>query len=534
MTPVTPDELAALLASGTAHALLDLRERGAYERGHIFRATSLPRRLLEVRLPALLPGRRTPVVLCDEDGRLSALAGPTLAAMGYGQVRVLAGGLGAWRAAGRAVVQGINVPSKVFGELLLHQRRTPLVRPAELQAWLERGDRPVIVDTRTPEEYARGCVPGAWNVPGGELVLRIGELVDRPDTTIVVHCGGRTRSFVGAETLRRLGLPNPVVALENGTMGWELAGLTLERGAARRPPEPSVRSRALAAAAARRVAAEDGVPFVGPRELGRWLDRRDEEDLYVLDVRTAEEFAAGHLPGAVWAPGGQAVQATDEYVAVRAARIVLVCDGVARAVLAASWLRRMGYPRAAVLAGGLPAWQQDGGGVETGHPDPAPWGLEPARAAVEAVRPGPLGDAAVLSVDPSDLYRRGHLPGAAWLCRSRLELTVGAALPDRAAPVVVTCADGLQSTLAAATLAGLGYRRARVLEGGTRAWAAAGRVLEAGSGRLLDEPDDVVLKPYDRGRAAMEAYLAWEERLDGEGRSPVALLPVAAGPDRAG
>jgi rhodanese-related sulfurtransferase len=132
-------------------------------------------------------------------------------------------------------------------------------------------------------------------------------------------------------------------------------------------------------------------------------------------------------------------------------------------------------------------------------------------------------------VDPSDAYARGHVPGAGWLCRSRLEWTAPRAVPDRARAVVVTCDDGLMSTLAAATLAGLGYRDVRVLAGGARAWAAAGLPLERGATRLLDEPDDVVLKPYDRGRAAMEAYLAWEEALDGAGRSPHALFPAEAG-----
>ena len=60
-----------------------------------------------------------------------------------------------------------------------------------------------------------------------------------------------------------------------------------------------------------------------------------------------------------------------------------------------------------------------------------------------------------------------------------------------------------------------------------RAGQAAGQPGEAGPTRLLDETDDVVLKPYERGRAAMEAYLRWEEALDLEGRSPHALLPDA-------
>ena len=65
------------MRGGGPHALLDLRERGAFERGHIFRATPLPRRLLEARVSTLVTARRTPIVLCDDDGRLSTLARPT-------------------------------------------------------------------------------------------------------------------------------------------------------------------------------------------------------------------------------------------------------------------------------------------------------------------------------------------------------------------------------------------------------------------------------------------------------------------------
>ena len=523
---ISPADLAALMQSDRPHAVLDLRERGAYERTHIFRTTSLPRRLLEFRLPSLVTAPATPLVLCDDDGRLADLARPTLAAMGYRDVRALADGLPAWRAAGRPLVQGLNVPSKVFGERVLHELKTPEIRPHELQARQRAGEDLVIVDARTPEEYARGCIPGAVNVPGGELVLRIGELVRRPDTTIVVHCGGRTRSYLGAESLRRMRLPNPVVALENGTMGWTLAGLDLERGASRWAPEVSSGGRAAAALVAKRVATEDGIHFAAPGDVQRLWERRQQENVVILDVRTAGEYEAGRVAGAVWAPGGQAVQATDEYVAVRAASIVLVCDGLVRSVLTASWLMRMGYPGVAVLAGGLQAWMAAGGAVEAGHPSLVPAGWEAARAAVETVAPGPLESTVILSVDPSDAYIREHVPGAAWLCRSRLEVRAEAALPDRNAPVVLTCADGVQSTLAAAALARLGYRRVKVLAGGTRAWVTAGLPAERGATALWDEPDDAVVKAYDRGREAMMAYLGWEEALNSDGSSPAPLFPA--------
>ncbi|MBI4635261.1 MAG: sulfurtransferase [Candidatus Rokubacteria bacterium] len=530
-TITSPAELADLMRSESPHACLDLRERGAYERGHIFRATSLPRRLLEYRLPGLVTARRTPVVLYDEDGTLSELARPTLARMGGSDVRVLAGGLAGWRAGGRPIAEGVNVPSKVFGERQLHERLTPQISPRDLHARMAAGADMVIVDARTPEEYVRGSIPGAWSVPGGELVLRIAELVRRETTTIVVHCGGRTRSYIGAESLRRMSLSNPVVALENGTMGWELAGLELERGASRWAPPPSARSRALALRVAKRVAAEEGLRFISRDELRRLRERREEANVYVLDVRTAEEYAAGHIPHAIWAPGGQAVQATDDYIAVRAAALVFVCDGVARSVMTAAWFTRMGCPDVSVLAGGLPAWVDAGGAVETGHPAPAPFGYADARAQVKAIAPGPLPDALILNVDQSDLYARGHVPGAAWICRSRLEPLVPAVAPDVRRPLIITCADGGSSTLAAATLLGIGYEAVQVLEGGTRAWEHAGLPVERGLTRLLDEPDDVVPKPYERGRAAMEAYLRWEEALDLEGRSPHPLHPDA-GPRR--
>jgi 3-mercaptopyruvate sulfurtransferase SseA len=91
--------------------------------------------------------------------------------------------------------------------------------------------------------------------------------------------------------------------------------------------------------------------------------------------------------------------------------------------------------------------------------------------------------------------------------------------------VLLTCADGVQSTLAAATLRRMGYAAARVLDGGVAAWRAAGLPVETGLGSMQGEADDVVQKPYERGRAAMEAYLRWEEALDAHGVSPHALLP---------
>ena len=121
-------------------------------------------------------------------------------------------------------------------------------------------------------------------------------------------------------------------------------------------------------------------------------------------------------------------------------------------------------------------------------------------------------------------YAAGHVPGAIWLCRSRLELTAPSAVGNGRS-VVVTCTDGVMSTLSVRALQEAGAGLVRVLDGGKRAWTASGQALETGATKLGDEADDVVLKPYQRGRDAMEAYLRWETDLDDEGGSPHALLP---------
>ena len=109
----------------------------------------------------------------------------------------------------------------------------------------------VIVDTRTPEEYSRGCLPGAWSMPGGELVLRIGELVASPEQTIVVHCGGRTRS-----------LPRRRVAPPHGAAQPHRGGEERHDGLAARRPRARARSDTLAARA------------VGEEPRARGRDRR--------------------------------------------------------------------------------------------------------------------------------------------------------------------------------------------------------------------------------------------------------------------
>jgi rhodanese-related sulfurtransferase len=515
---IAPDALAALLAGRSPFALIDVREAGEYNSSHIPGASPLPRRLLEFVLPDAVPFPGVPLVVCDDDGRRAQLAAATAEGLGYRRVSVLDGGINRWVTEGLPTEWGTNVPSKDFGEKVEVVHHVPEIEARELAERMRRGDKLMILDTRTPEEFRRFCIPGGHNVPGGELALRITDIakdLDK-DATIVVNCAGRTRSIIGTRVLQRMGLSN-VVGLRNGTAGWVLAGEQLETGADRvRLPAPSPEAVAAAEAYAARVAGEDGVRLLDIPALQALMDRRTAETVYLIDVRTADEYAAGHIPGSRWFPGGQAVQRADEVAVVKHCPIVFVCDRRARATLAASWYRQMGFEDVCAVDGGTTAWVASGRALATGAPDDLPAGYREARAALTMVSPAELHASpppAVIFVDTSQDFARGHVPGARWAPRGWLEFWIGGLVPSADAPVAVTCADGRAAVLAGATLRSLGHARVSVLDGGMRAWERAGLPIERGLSGVMAAPTDVVLSGPERNFADMQNYLRWEEAL---------------------
>jgi rhodanese-related sulfurtransferase len=515
---ITVSELHSLLATrGDEVALLDVREVAEYNLAHIAGSCSLPRRQIEFRVTGLVPWRGARVVVCDDDGVRANLAAATLETMEYTDVSVLTGGLNRWVTEGHNTEWGVNVPSKDFGEKLLLHQEVPELEPDELAEWFAEGKRPILLDSRTPEEHHRNCIPGSRSMPGAELGLRIWDLAQDPETPVVVHCAGRTRSIIGAGTLMRLGVPN-VYALKNGTMGWQLAGLELETGSDRLAlPDITSQGRQRAEAAAREVATVEGVQFIDAAAARELLASADKQTVYAFDVRSREEYTAAHIPGFSWVPGGQAVQATDNYVAVRAGTLLFACDGVVRAAMTAAWFRQMDFPNVYVLDGGTAAWQATGGELEAGPLGKTPAGFEAARGRVDFVTPPQFSERlgkdglVVLHVGTSDEYSGAHVPGSRWVSRSWLEPRIGEFVPSKSTPVAVTCADGVNSVFAAATLRELGYGSVVVVDGGMAAWMQAGLAIETGLTGVADPPNDVL--SVRRSYAEMLNYLRWEEAL---------------------
>ncbi len=442
---ITSAELRERYQAGGEIAIVDTREEGSFHERHLLMASCLPLSRLELIAPGLLSRRSAPIVVCDDGEGLAERAAARLIEGGYTDVSVLEGGVKEWEAAGFPVYSGVHVPSKAFAEVVEHEYGTPWISAAELAERQKRGEKLAIFDSRSYEEYHSNTIPSAISVPGAELVYRFNELVPSPDTFVVVNCGGRTRSIIGAQSLIDAKVPNRVVSLKDGTMAWHLAELGVVAGASARAPEVSPEGAAAAQERAEAVARRYGVPVIDRARLAEWQREADRRTLYVLDVRDPAEYRAGHLPRSLMAPGGQLVQETDSWLGVWGARVVLVDDTGVRARMTASWLRRMGWD-AVVLDGGLDR-------AELEHGVPAPKsdifplaGPEPATIQPSEVRANP---ATVVDLALSRHHRQGHIPGAWFAVRARLAEALDR-LPQ--GELVLTSEDGSIARYAAAEL----------------------------------------------------------------------------------
>ncbi|MGY2140513.1 rhodanese homology domain-containing protein [Pseudomonas reactans] len=487
-------------------ALIDVREEAPFAESHPLFAANIPLSKLELEVYSRIPRRDTQVTVYDNGEGLAASAAQRLVALGYTQVSLLEGGLDGWRKAGGELFIDVNVPSKAFGELVESQRHTPSLAAEEVQALLDSQADVVVLDARRFDEYQTMSIPTGISVPGAELVLRARELAPDPATRIIVNCAGRTRSIIGTQSLINAGVANPVSALRNGTIGWTLAGQTLAHGQSRRFAPTSEEHRQVAAADARRVADKARVGRATLVDLQAW-QQEATRTTYLFDVRTPEEFEAGHLPGARSTPGGQLVQETDHVASVRGARLVLADDDGVRANMSASWLAQLGW-EVHVLDNLQPAHFSEKGAWIA--PVPAP-------AQAELISPHTLadwlghGDTVVLDFTASANYVKRHIPGAWWVLRAQLPQAL--AKVPAAQRYVLTCGSSQLARLAVAEVEALTGKQVFLLQDGTAGWINAQLPLEEGETHLASPRIDRYRRPYegtDNPKEAMQAYLDWE------------------------
>jgi rhodanese-related sulfurtransferase len=510
----TYDDVRQALLARREIALLDTREEDPHAQSHPLFAANFPLSKIELDAYTRLPRRDVPIVLFDAGEGFAQRAAEVLTSLGYTQVALLAGGLEGWIRAGGEVFRDVNVPSKAFGEFVEAQRHTPSLSAEAANTLLANGDDVVVLDARRFDEYQTMNIPGSISVPGAELVLRARALAPDPKTRVIVNCAGRTRSIIGAQSLVNAGLPNPVAALRNGTIGWTLAGQTLEHGSERRfDPQAGLDETTLdvSQASARALADRAGVHRTTLGEAARWA-ADSARTTYRFDVRTPAEYERAHAPGFQGAQGGQLVQETDMFAPVRGARVVLFDDDGVRANMTASWLAQMN----------IDVYVVDGASADDLTASGAWRGAKPATPSTPALRPDelaalladPASGTLVIDVTSSANHVNAHIPGAYWLVRSRLSNDAGdlRALPD-AKRYVLTCGTNALAPFVAPEIAALTGKPVQVLEGGTAAWIAAGLPTETGDQRLASPRIDRYRRPYegtDNAREAMNAYLEWE------------------------
>ncbi|BCS25705.1 uncharacterized protein APUU_50416A [Aspergillus puulaauensis] len=479
-------------------ALLDVREEGPYSHSHPLWAISVPVSEIEAKLPALAPRLSVPIVVYDDGEGYVENAVSRIQALGYTSVAILQDGLKGYAAVGE-VYRDVGVPSKAFGELVEAINHTPSLSAREAKDILENGDGDVaVLDARRFVEYNTMSIPRGRSCPGGELLYRFFEAVPRPETTVVVNCAGRTRSIVGAQSLIHAAVPNRVLALRNGTIGWVLEGLELDSQKTERVDSPQGEALERARKSAVDWAEYVGVKLINGKQLAGFVE--EDRTLYLLDVRDPEEYALDHPEGFVNAPGGQLVQATDEWVGVRGARLVLYdTDGV-RARMTASWLLQLGWE--VYVFDETSTIPKDLSVREIPSRNPKSGGIS-----VDEFKA--LPEKTVVDLARSPVYTKGHIPGSWFASGPELARDLKA-LPDDG-PIVLTSPDGV---IAAANFEAHRSisRQVLYLVGGTAAWVDAGNTLET-EPRWLSEPIDVYKRPYEgtgNAREAMQGYLDWE------------------------
>ena len=487
--------------------LLDVREEAPHAEGHPLFAANFPYSSIELNAYTKMPRFDVPIVTIDSGEGLAEASAKRLINLGYTNVSVFKGGIATWADAGGELFIDVNVPSKSFGELLEASCHTPSLPAEEVKRMMDENADMVVVDVRRFDEYQTMCIPSGISVPGAELVLRVPDIATNPETTVIVNCAGRTRSLVGTQSLVNSGLPNPVYALRNGTIGWILAKQSLVTGQSRTFQPTAEDARKTASDRARNVADLAGVKRATKADVEMWAAQNDRTT-YFFDVRSFEEYQAGHVTGFYPIPGGQLVQELEMYAPVRGARIVFNDDDGVRANMTASWLAQMACD--VYVLDGLQTedFSEKGSWVDK----------SPEKPQVEFIDPATLADwiessdeLTILDFTKYAKYVKGHIPGANYIIRSDIaQRLVDLPMTSR---VVLSSDDGELAQYAVTDIAELIDGEVFVLKGGTQGWLKAAYDLEQGETHLLSNPTDRYKRPYE-GTAisddVMQAYLDWE------------------------
>jgi rhodanese-related sulfurtransferase len=499
---VTPADLNQMLAENPPF-LVDVRQSSEIEaNGYIEGSIHVEIRELMKNLDKL-PGKNEKIVVVCASGHRGGYAMVALRMLGYTEVFNLNGGMGAWKKAEFAVVEGmpesaasISTPD-VDAELLAYfdnylSNLDPSagfgsVKNDVLNTELVEGKELFLLDIRRQAEWDdAGHVDGAVLVPLNDLPANLDKLPADMNAEIVVICASGHRGGAAQMFLQELGYTN-VRNLNGGLNGWKGAGF---------PVVGVVDWPATFADFVTTMPAEQKFFSVTAGDLNQMLA---DTPPFLVDVRQASEIEAnGYIEGSIHVEIRELMKNLDKLPAMDE-KIVVICASGHRGGYAMVALRMLGYTEVFNLNGGMGAWKKAEFAVVEGMPEAAASISTPDVDAVILA----YFDKYLSNLDPAagfgsvkndvlntelvegkelfllDIRRQaewddaGHIDGAVLVPLNDLPVNLDKLPADKGAEIVVICASGHRGGAAQMYLQALGYTNVRNLNGGLNGWIGA-------------------------------------------------------------
>ncbi len=278
---------------------VDVRDVFAFDKSHVEGASHMPLELLAKNMSSLPENRM--LLVYDETGKKGHQALRTLIGSGYTQVVNLSGGFVSLQRLARVNgLKNVSVELLPIEKKSIHDDKSKEeVKNETTEQVVENG--PIVIDVRTPQEFAMGAYPDAINIPLDDLSSRYDELGEDPNRDITLYCASGARSAYAQRFLMQVGYQN----VKNG------GGIAAMM--ARKKEEPA-------------------------------KPQTDNKPL-VIDVRTPQEFLGGAYPGAVNIPLDELPSRVNE-LGDFDREITLYCASGARSAYALRVLQHLGYKNA--------------------------------------------------------------------------------------------------------------------------------------------------------------------------------------------
>lgn len=480
---ISPANLRQMWRIGVEVALFDVREEGAFGRGHPFWAVSLPVSEIEARLADLVPRLTVPIVVYDDGEGYAERAYDRITALGYRDIAILTGGLTSYAHQGE-IFHGVNVPASAFSELVAAKYRLPLIPAEEIRQRHADGHDIRLVQCRTVEPVSRRSNGPALHVLDGTIFARVHALPRASDTLIVIAGADRPLSILVARGLIVTGLTNPVAvvvdSMDTRPATSSHSRKSLRRLESARLPDVSEAPKQVT----REIMARVNARTIDSATLERFLAEEEQRTLYLLDLRSPADYAESHPHGFTNAPMPALLRCPETWIAVRGARVILHDPLGISAAIVTDWLCQMGYDAYRLAEGAIRDAAREVRSAE-----------DEVRVTDDTITPKALhrirSQVTILDLARSPIYRERHIVGSLLASGPRLAEQIANLTGD--GPVVLTSPNGIVAEANLAEARRLTQRCVKALIGGTEAYAAAGYRLETGEGRVIDPPDDIAV-----------------------------------------